>query len=1223
MQDKALTQRMIITAVVFALGLWKIIPPAENLRPGLDISGGVELIFEIDNAGDTSPQLAEQMRTLLKKRVDPLGVYDTAWRVVGQNRISVTMPLAPPENQRLRDAYDAVKLKISEANLTRSRLEEALVMAEPQRTETLKSLAAGSPTREAALLKAAVKQDAYAAAAKVIEDAKVGPDGQPIEQVEDVTMRAARMAVRDADEELQDAKDAALEGNFDVDYFESLLEMDEKSELRTNGLNALRENYPSLRADIDAAIAAFKTWRSGRAYLESPADLIRLLRGSGVLEFRILADNDTSNPTKYDRLREDLEKYGPERSRQTGAEGWFKVDNPAAFFDIDSPKELESLDPRTFRRYVVAKRGKDWFVLGKLGKTDGLLSREKGGPNWKLTGAGVGRDEHGRRSVEFSLDPVGAGFFRELTRRNIGRPLCILVDDIAYSAPNINSEIGGRGQIVGEFSAEKVNYLVSTMQAGSLPGKLKDTPISERTIGSSLGEQNLQSAFRAGVYGLCAVLFIMIVYYGRCGAIANVAMLMNLVLVLAVMSMLGARFNLAAIAGLILGIGMAVDANILIFERMREEKERGGSLRMILKNGYDKAFTTIFDSNVTTLLTCVIMYYVGSEEVRGFGLTLGWGVALNMFTAVFVTRTLFMLLMKFNLLQNFKMMKLVGVPTIDWWSLRRYSLPISAIAVLVGITLLALRGPNQSLDVEFLGGVQAEVQVTKEASPEFTDARVRELLEQQARVIREEGTKLAGVTVAPVPNRAAEFLITVPGLKTDSILAMINEPLEDRGMLERRGLREGSADGQVVAIAKADVTADQIAAVVKELGGTGDASIARAAANLEDASIGSVKQAETSEGGKAWNISTTVTNKRLVQAAIVDAFGKSLQIKPRITYVFEGVGEAPFGIDNRKLERVVPGLPPTFTADVTDYFGGAAIYLKDLSPPASVESLTERFKGMRYQPDFQDYPTRPTRVFGVTDAGRDAGGRQLFSSVVVVVYDQRHLYQDEKGPWTEVAMAEKRLISAALDTEQTLRQVTAFKPQIAAQAVQKAAMALLLGWVMIIGYVWVRFGRARYGIAGVLALVHDVLIALAAIGLSGWIGGTGSIGGLLLIEDFKINMTVVAALLTLIGFSINDTIVTFDRIRELRGRMGQVTVNIINDSVNQTFSRTILTSFTVFVVILIMYVFGGEGIRGFNFTMLVGVITGTYSTVFIAAPLLMLGLGRKVSAASKGQPAFA
>lgn len=1221
MQDKTLMQRMIFTLVVFAAGLWAIIPPKEKLRPGLDVSGGVELIFEIDNTGDNNPQLAETMRALLKRRVDPNGVYDTAWRVVGQNRISVTMPLAPPENRELRQKYQDIIKKISDANLTRSTLESALVLAEPERTQRLKELAAGSAQREQLLLTAAAAEDEYRAAIAARDAGTTQPASDaaiPSGSAEEVAKRAAEIKVRDAEEHLGDAKDDALAGNFDVDAFESLLEMDENSEQRKKGIEGLRQSYPNVRQDIDAAIVAFKKWRSGRAYLESPADLIRLLRGSGVLEFRILAENDTNNTTKYDRLRKELEDFGPERSRASGSEGWFKVDNPSNFFNIDSPKELAELDPKTFSRYVVAKRGKDWYVLAKLGKTDGLLSRERGGPNWKLTGASVGRDSHGRRAVEFALDPVGASYFRELTRNNIGRPLCILVDDVAYSAPNINSEIGGRGIIEGDFSAEKVNYLVQTMQAGSLPGKLKDTPISERTIGSSLGEQNLQSAFRSGLYGLGAVLLVMVVYYGWCGAIANAAMIMNTILVLGVMAMLGARFNLAAIAGLILGIGMAVDANILIFERMREEKERGSSPRMILKNGYDKAFATIFDSNLTTLLTCVICYYVGSEEIRGFGLTLGWAVALNMFTAVFVTRTLFMLLMKYHLIKNFRMMKLIGVPSIDWWGLRKISIGGSVVATVIGLTLLIARGTNDTLDVEFLGGVNAEVTVTKAASPSFDDARVRELISKEADVLRDEGRKLAGVTVTAAPDRTGEFQITVPGVKSSMLLAMLTEPLEDKNLLERRGLREGAADGTVIAVAKADVTAEKIADEVKLLGGTGSNSIKLAADNLERASIGAVKETGVTEGGKAWNVSTTVTNKRLVQTMLVEAFGDALDTKPRIAYSFVGDNGQPYGIDRRKLEEVVPNLPPTFTADVTDYLGGAAMYLKSLSPPQTIEALTERFKSMRYQPDFQDYPSRPTKVFGVTEAGKDPAGHQLYSDIIVTVYDAHILYQDDRSTWAEMARAEKKLVTSALDNEQTLRRVTAFKPQVAAQAVERAGMALGLSWLAIIGYLWIRFGKARYGVAGVVALVHDVCIALSAIGLSGWIGGSGHpIGQFFLIEDFKIDMVVVAALLTIIGFSINDTIVNFDRIREIRGRLGLVTPATINNAVNQTLSRTVLTSFTVFLVIVIMYIWGGEGIRGFNFCMLVGVVTGTYSSIFIASPLLLVGMkkGANVQAA--------
>ena len=373
----------------------------------------------------------------------------------------------------------------------------------------------------------------------------------------------------------------------------------------------------------------------------------------------------------YNAYRTQLAERGP-KMVEGDEYGWFKVDNPLNFFNLNSPAELAKFDPHdpAASHYVVEKYNNDYYVLGKLGAENGLL----GGPNknWQLRGARIDRDSRGRRCVDFWLDVVGGALFEELTRKNIGHPLCILVDNVAYSAPNIQTKIRERGEITGDFSLEKVSYLVQTMQAGSLPGRLKDTPISERTIGSSLGATNRDMAFRAGVIGIITVAVFMAIYYLVSGFIADAALLLNIVLVLAIMAFLRANFTLAGIAGVILTIGMSVDANVLIFERMREERERGSSLRLILKNGYEKAFSTIIDANITTLLTCVILYYVGSEEIKGFGLTLGWGIVISMFTALFVTRTIFALLVKYGLLKEVPMLKFIGVPRIDWYSKRKF-----------------------------------------------------------------------------------------------------------------------------------------------------------------------------------------------------------------------------------------------------------------------------------------------------------------------------------------------------------------------------------------------------------------------------------------------------------------------------------------------------------------------------------------------------------------------
>jgi len=180
-------------------------------------------------------------------------------------------------------------------------------------------------------------------------------------------------------------------------------------------------------------------------------------------------------------------------------------------------------------------------------------------------------------------------------------------------------------------------------------------------------------------------------------------------------------------------------------------------------------------------------------------------------------------------------------------------------------------------------------------------------------------------------------------------------------------------------------------------------------------------------------------------------------------------------------------------------------------------------------------------------------------------------------------------------------------------------IAIVLSLSAIITYIWVRFGNVRYGIAAIVALIHDVSITLGIVTACTYIAST-SIGEFLMIDDFKINLAMIAAFLTLIGYSLNDTIVIFDRIRENRGKAKFINPQVITDSINQTISRTILTSFTTFVVVLIMYIFGGQGLRGFTFAIGFGIIVGTYSSVAIAAPILLLGAKTKSPKSSKGKP---
>jgi len=720
MWEKTLSQRFILIGAVLLVGIVFIYPPGDKLRGGLDIEGGFSLIFEIEEEeGEDNPHLAEQMKRLLQKRVDPKGVYDIKWRVLGRNRLEVQMPLPPEENKQLKQDYIDALDDLLAANIKRSQLEEMFRAGEERETR-LVALAAGDAERERLLREAAKTYDEYLQARQVLEQApSAAPEGQPAtlptdtqpatsEPASQPSESELRLRLRDAEEAWLDAMEAVLDTNFDERRFQEILEMEPGNPRRKSSLKDLYEHYPTLKDKIERVVAEHVAWRARRAVLEGPADLRRLLRGAGVLEFRLLAEPSPENPTKYDRYREQLQERGPRPAEGDDVQ-WFPIDNPLAFFNLDSPAELRTLDPQTASRsYVFDKRDDVWYALAKRGVQDGLL-RATTGPKWRLKRAYATTDSAGRQAVGFTLDPIGGSIFAELTGKNIDKQLCIFVDDVAYSSANIESRISTSGIITGDFSREKIGYLIQTLQAGSLPARLKDTPLSERTIGSSLGHTNLSMALRAGVAGVIVVAVAMAAYYLANGLIANVALLMNIALVLAAMAMLGARFTLPGIAGVILTIGMTVDANVLIFERMREEKARGSSLRMVIKNGYEKAFSTIIDANITTLLICVIIYYVGSEEIKGFGLTLGWGIVCSLFTALFVTRTIFTLLVKYNLIKDIKMLQLIGVPTIDWYAKRKFFIPLSLVVMAVGLFLLYERGKD-ALDVEFRGGVNAEVE---------------------------------------------------------------------------------------------------------------------------------------------------------------------------------------------------------------------------------------------------------------------------------------------------------------------------------------------------------------------------------------------------------------------------------------------------------------------------------------------------------------------------------
>jgi len=311
---------------------------------------------------------------------------------------------------------------------------------------------------------------------------------------------------------------------------------------------------------------------------------------------------------------------------------------------------------------------------------------------------------------------------------------------------------------------------------------------------------------------------------------------------------------------------------------------------------------------------------------------------------------------------------------------------------------------------------------------------------------------------------------------------------------------------------------------------------------------------------------------------------------------------------------------PRYTDRVSRFLGGVAITIDAIDPPVSPQEIEKRIGRMRSQPDFAAFVGRDVGVFGLEPADPlDPGAG--YRSVAVCVYDSDLSYFDvDFDTWDrELAANEWRLAVQALQRRTSLEEVRSFSSAVAATLAANAIVAVTLSLLGIMIYIWVRFGSLRYSLAAIVALVHDVTIALGLLALTAWVADT-QLASFLLIEEFRIDLGVVAGMLTIIGYSLNDTIVILDRIRENRGKLPIPTADIVDRSINQTISRTVLTSTTTLLAVAIMYGAGGGGIRPFAFCLLAGVLVGTYSSVAIAAPLVVRAAAAKEAGSESPAP---
>ena len=543
--------------------------------------------------------------------------------------------------------------------------------------------------------------------------------------------------------------------------------------------------------------------------------------------------------------------------------------------------------------------------------------------------------------ILFEFNDKGAELFGKITQENLQKRLAIVLDGDLISAPTIQSQIRSRGQITGSYTLEEARQLASALEN---PLKTPVKIVEERDVDPSLGRDSIKSGVKAAIYGLIAVAGFMAVYYLLAGLIANVALLLNIVVLLGIMCSVDTTLTLPGIAGILLTIGMAVDANVLIYERLREELALGKTLRGAISAAYGRAFSTILDSHVTTLIASIILIYLGTGPVKGFGVALTIGVSVSLFTALIVTRFIFELLLARNLIKSLPMFHLIKDTKIDFmrWALPAFILSWTLIAIGNGYGVY--RG-KQALGVDFQGGDTLTLK-----------------FDQASKVPDDEMRK------------------TVDALKI------------------------------------------------------GESTIQY--------------QKDIATGIETLRITTAFEKGVPVQEALVKQFPKA------------------------KFERYA---------------------------------------------------------------------------------------LDKVGP------------------------------TIGAEITKSALLAAFLALFGILVYVAFRY-EFSFAVGAVVAILHDILMT------TGWFFLSGR----------ELSAPIVAAVLTIIGFSINDTVVIFDRIREdlklgVRGSFRE----LVNRAVNQTLSRTIITSGTVFLATFSLYIFGGGVINDFSFTFLAGIITGTYSSIYIASALVV------------------
>lgn len=579
-------------------------------------------------------------------------------------------------------------------------------------------------------------------------------------------------------------------------------------------------------------------------------------------------------------------------------------------------------------------------------------------------------DDKTRPAISMNMNATGAKKWKKLTGSNVNRRIAIVLDNYVYSAPNVNGEIpNGSSQIMGNFTLEEAKDLANILKAGSLPAPT--TIVEDVVIGPTLGKVAQDQGMLSIFAGLAIVILFMIAYYAKGGMIANLALFFNVFFILGILAQLSAALTLPGIAGIVLTIGMSIDANVLIFERIKEELKNGAGVKEAISSGYRKAYSSIVDANVTTFLVGIILYSLGQGPVKGFAITLMVGIACSFFSAVFITRVVVEWMSKkgdqskISFVTGFSR-NLLSKMNFDFISKRKFAYLFSTAFISIGIIAMLVKGLTYGVD--FTGGRSYVVSFDK-----------------------------------PVESSA---------LKVAMASSFDNQGVE------------------------------------------------------------------------------------------VKTYGATNVLKVTTSYL----------IDDESDEA---------DANVKS---------------ALVNGITE-FSGLSYVQD------------------------------------------DTKMKEGQFTIASSSKVGAT----------------IADDIKNASTQSVIFALIVIFLYILVRFRKWQFGLGAIIALFHDTMFVLSAFAIANLLG-----------ISFEVDQVFIAAMLTIIGYSINDTVVVFDRVREnLDVKAGGDMKAIFNESLNSTINRTMITSITTLIVVIVLFLFGGAVLKGFSFALIIGILIGTYSSLFIATPIVI------------------